>query len=113
MVTAAVSFICVVLKKLAPLAVQTLAAFLLIVCYACAVAYVTFGSGPGTSLGSLYFATWGAFFLTINLTVTAGKRLVEERNIRLTMDESPAVEEPATATAEKGNEEAKKGNEEA
>jgi hypothetical protein len=31
--------------------------------------YLTFDSGPGTSFGNLYFGTWTAFYLTLNILI--------------------------------------------
>ncbi len=89
MTTAILSLACVAARSKLPLECQGLTSFLLIVCWACAVSYVTFGSGPGTTLGSLYFATWAAFFLCINITATAVKTVIEEKNIRVTVGETP------------------------
>ena len=35
------------------------------------VAYFTFGDGPGTTLGNIYFATWISFFLAMSITTTS------------------------------------------
>ena len=43
-----------------------------------AVSYLTFGSGPGTSLGNIYFATWIGFFVALNLVTTSGRHAYEE-----------------------------------
>jgi hypothetical protein len=69
------------------------------------VSYITFGSGPGTTLGSLYFATWSSFYICIHLTVTAGNLFVTENNIRLvsgndTKEESNVKETAAAAADE-------------
>jgi len=36
--------------------------------YAFGVAYITFGNGPGTTIGNLYFSTWLGFILSVSLT---------------------------------------------
>lgn len=101
----------VVLRKHAPMNCQAVVGFLLLIVWACgyegrnqtcdrtlvlgcflsltlffpffSVAYITFGSGPGTKLGSLYFATWSSFFICINLTVTAANEYIRDNNIRI------------------------------
>jgi hypothetical protein len=102
MVTVVVSVGCSAANRLAPIEFQSLVAFLLVICYGCAVAYVTFGSGPGTTLGTLYFATWLAFFLTINITVTGAKHYIEEKNVRITMGEQSSSAAAATTTTAAG-----------
>mmetsp|Transcript_33612 Transcript_33612/g.81455 ORF Transcript_33612/g.81455 Transcript_33612/m.81455 type:complete len:334 (+) Transcript_33612:41-1042(+) len=41
------------------------AALVMVVISAFAIAYVTAGEGPGSSVGNLYFATWATFILSI------------------------------------------------
>jgi hypothetical protein len=52
-------------------------------------------------LGSLYFATWSSFFISINLTATATQEFITDKNIRLVSGndacEEPKVKETATA----------------
>jgi hypothetical protein len=70
------------------------------------VSYITFGSGPGTTLGSLYFATWSSFYICIHLTVTAGNLFVTENNIRLVSGNDANEESNVKTTAAAADEEA-------
>jgi hypothetical protein len=79
-----VSMITVVLRKSAPMEVQAIAGFMLVVTWACGVSYITFGSGPGTGLGSLYFATWSCFFVSLNVTATCATIYIRENKIQIT-----------------------------
>ena len=40
---------------------------LLVVAWSCGVAIITFPPGPGVSMGTLYFATWGSFLLVLQI----------------------------------------------
>lgn len=62
--------------KQAPFICHTVVALIMLVAWCCAVAFLTFGSGPGTNLGNIYFATWIGFFLTLNLTTTSVRYLI-------------------------------------
>ena len=67
-----------------------------------AVSYLTFGSGPGTSLGNIYFATWIGFFVALNLVTTSGRHAYEE-HFTGSSSKSPNEEEAAAAeTGETG-----------
>lgn len=57
----------------APFHCQGIVSFLLTAAWCCGVSYITFGEGPGTSMGNVYFATWACLFLGLNLTTTAVK----------------------------------------
>lgn len=43
------------------------------------VAYITFGSGPGTTIGNLYFATWIAFCISVFLAFQSFREFMESR----------------------------------
>mmetsp|Transcript_31728 Transcript_31728/g.77043 ORF Transcript_31728/g.77043 Transcript_31728/m.77043 type:complete len:594 (+) Transcript_31728:379-2160(+) len=57
----------ILLYRSSPLKCQADIAMLLVVSWSCGVAIITFPSGPGVSMGTLYFASWGCFFLVLRI----------------------------------------------
>jgi hypothetical protein len=55
---------------------QGLVGVLLLASWACGVSYITFGDGPGSELGNLYFATWISFILAMSIAATASKLML-------------------------------------
>jgi hypothetical protein len=43
------------------------------------VAFVTFGDGPGHSLGNLFFATWGGFSISVLITADCFREYISKR----------------------------------
>lgn len=64
--------------KNAPFMCHAIVSCLMMAAWCCAVAFLTFGSGPGTVLGNIYFATWTGFFLALNLVTTSVRYALEE-----------------------------------
>ncbi|KAG7337622.1 hypothetical protein IV203_033467 [Nitzschia inconspicua] len=109
MASGAMALIVVLLRKHVPMNCQAVVGFLLLILWACGVSYITFGSGPGTTLGSLYFATWSSFFICINLTATAANEYIIENDIRIVSgkddggtDKKKVEETAAVVTEEEG-----------
>ena len=44
---------------------ERVAAFLMVIIWALGLIFITFGEGPGHSIGNLYFATWASFILSV------------------------------------------------
>merc|ERR1712086_1007896 len=43
------------------------------------VPFVTFGDGPGHSLGNLFFATWGGFSISVLITADCFREYISKR----------------------------------
>ncbi|KAG7371355.1 hypothetical protein IV203_019925 [Nitzschia inconspicua] len=117
MASGAMALIVVLLRKHVPMNCQAVVGFLLLILWACGVSYITFGSGPGTTLGSLYFATWSSFFICINLTATAANEYIIENDIRIVSGkdggaEKKKVEETAAVVVEEEGKATEKHDEE-
>jgi len=74
--TSGVMSLALVGLRKAPAHCQAIVALLLAVSWACGVSYITFGSGPGTQIGDVYFATWTCLFVSISILVTAINELL-------------------------------------
>jgi hypothetical protein len=89
--------------KSAPFMCHTLVSLLMLVLWCCAVSFLTFGGGPGTTLGNIYFATWIGFFLALNLFTTSVRYALDERKQQSSeqapagADDSPKDEENAVS----------------
>ena len=57
----------ILLYRSSPLKCQADISMLLVVAWSCGVAIITFPPGPGVSMGTLYFATWGSFLLVLRI----------------------------------------------
>jgi hypothetical protein len=86
--------------KQAPPHCQGIVSFLMLASWGCGVSYITFGEGPGISMGNVYFATWISLFLCLNITTTAVWQTINP-------DNKAASEEPEEkkSISEKENEE--------
>lgn len=74
-VSAAVSIVIAPWKN-SPAVCQAEAAMLLLIMWTCGVIFITFGTGPGTVMSTIYFATWASFFLSLNIvTKTMGMHI--------------------------------------
>jgi hypothetical protein len=51
------------------------------------LAYVTFGNGPGSVVGNLFFSTWLSFILAVNVTVSHVKAFLTRETSSTTTDD--------------------------
>jgi hypothetical protein len=61
--------------------------------------FITFGSGPGTTIGNLYFSTWLGFIVSFTLISECGREFMEAKAGGGTADVEVGSS-PATHTAE-------------
>lgn len=54
-------------KNLSKLSYETIGTTLLLILWCFGVGFITFGDGPGSRIGNLYFGTWFSFLLTVFL----------------------------------------------
>jgi hypothetical protein len=93
--------------KQAPLHCQGLVSFLLLASWCCGVSYITFGTGPGITMGNVYFATWISLFLCLNITTTAVRQTMypDEKAASAESDEEDSVSKKQEQPEEKVKEE--------
>jgi hypothetical protein len=61
--------------KNAPLGCMTDLSFLLFVAWSCGVGLLTFGNGPGRTMGTIYFGTWFSLFLCLDILMNVSAQL--------------------------------------
>jgi hypothetical protein len=79
MVIAMVAIFLMKREKMA-LKVEAALAFVLVVLYTFGVGFITFGGGPATGIGNLYFATWIGFGISVFLGFATFKDFMAARN---------------------------------
>ncbi|KAL3905542.1 MAG: hypothetical protein SGILL_009638, partial [Bacillariaceae sp.] len=113
MASTIVSFVMVFLRGKAPIVCQGFIGLLLFIVWACGISYITFGSGPGTILGSLYFSTWASFFIAINLTATCAQIFIHDNDIKIVSKNSQNEGGEAAAAEDKKEEGPKESDDKA
>ena len=61
--------------------IESIIAAVMFVMYTFGVGFITFGSGPATTLGNLYFSTWIGFAISLFLLLKSCEELNAARNI--------------------------------
>lgn len=77
--------------KNAPLGCMAEVSFLLLIAWVCGVGLLTFGTGPGRSMGTIYFGTWCCVFLCLDILTSASAQLAQRNHRREQQERERAV----------------------
>lgn len=74
--------------------VNVLLSLITLILWTFAIGYLTFGgnNGPATTIGNLYFFTWGSFAISVMIMVYAMREFMEARRSQEAPADSPDVE---------------------